>query len=600
MLEIRNLYKKYDRVIFDDVSYKFNDTGLYIITGSSGIGKSTLLNILSRVDEKYEGNIYYNNQDIKDIKDFRRNYVGYLFQDFNLIEDYSVKENVSITKYLNKVGKHFIKSMFDKYQFIKYQNKNINKLSGGEKQRVALIRTLAKKPSIILADEPSGSLDNKNAEFVFEQLKEFSKSCLVIVITHDSTLAKKYADTLIKLEDKKFHILKTATNKGVKASSDKKVSRFYLLSFKEVIKNFKLNYKVITGIYLALFCILLIFSVVDGTKIQLKKEVSKLLPDSLLIIDGKNLKSITKIKGVKYTYLEPSNYEFLGLDTKDNYSFDNTIYISEQYNYPPDNLYKKIHSDNDIIISKTTALKLFNKTKISNKKVYGYYSDGIQIKKVTYNIVGVSNNDTLLDTMYIKENSNVRLISELFNDSDISFSVGMICVDSKYKVKTVKKELENKYPNNKIKISNDSINKNIDDITSKISIVLTFFSLLAVVSSCFLIGEVMYLSVVQRKRKIGIFRYLGASSNEIKLNIIFESLIIVLISFLLAYYSLVIISGSISDILSNELFNKSVNLIIIDNRRVVIILMITTLLTVVSSYLPARYACRLDILEDIN
>ena len=102
MLEIRHLYKEYDDIIIDDLNYTFSSKGMYVILGESGCGKSTLLHILGGLDDKYQGEVLINHQDIQKCKHYRRKYISFLFQNYNLIENMTVKDNYQIVRYLKK------------------------------------------------------------------------------------------------------------------------------------------------------------------------------------------------------------------------------------------------------------------------------------------------------------------------------------------------------------------------------------------------------------------------------------------------------------------------------------------------------------------
>ena len=186
------------------VSMKLGKTGMVGILGHSGSGKSTFLNIASMIDDGYEGEIRILGKNPKRMNEtergeFRLSNIGYIFQSFELLELENAKRNVLVScdAVFNAKQSLKTKKSRDLLRFVDlsgFENQPVLKLSGGQKQRVAIARALANDPQIILADEPSGSLDEKNSHLVFSLLKRISKHALVIVVTHDEGLAKQYCD----------------------------------------------------------------------------------------------------------------------------------------------------------------------------------------------------------------------------------------------------------------------------------------------------------------------------------------------------------------------------------------------------------------------
>ncbi|MDE8563413.1 ATP-binding cassette domain-containing protein [Anoxybacillus rupiensis] len=194
MIEIRNLTKKFDeKIVFSNFNLKIEDGEFVIISGSSGCGKTTLLNMIGAIEKIDHGDIIVDGIDIKNKRNhlhYFRTKIGFLFQNFALVDNKTVKENLkmirkdcrtdlSIEEVLRKVG------LEEKI------NKKVYTLSGGEQQRVALARLMLKKCDIILADEPTGSLDKKNAEAVLDILNQFNEQGkTIILVTHDEEIKK--------------------------------------------------------------------------------------------------------------------------------------------------------------------------------------------------------------------------------------------------------------------------------------------------------------------------------------------------------------------------------------------------------------------------
>lgn len=209
MIKLQNLRKTYstksegDVYALRDVNLTFPDKGLCVILGPSGCGKTTMLNILGGLEPKYEGDYYFSGKKLsteKDFADFRKNYVSFVFQDFNLIEDLDVKENLSLGVNFGKANADIaIENVLKKVDLEDYGYRFPQELSGGEQQRVAVARALLKDSKVLLADEPTGNLDSENSEETYKLLKEISRDKLVIVVSHDENLSKRYADYTVRL-----------------------------------------------------------------------------------------------------------------------------------------------------------------------------------------------------------------------------------------------------------------------------------------------------------------------------------------------------------------------------------------------------------------
>ena len=190
----------------NDVSFSLPDRGLFFVIGRSGSGKSTLLNIVGGIDSPTEGSVAINGEliDYTDegaLNAYRSRMVGFVFQEFNLIEDFTIRDNVRLPLISDgtKIDENEIDSLLDTIGLAEMKDKTPSSLSGGERQRVAIIRALAKKPKILLADEPTGNLDTESSRMVFDLLKKLSLEMPIVVVTHDISSAYEYADRIIKL-----------------------------------------------------------------------------------------------------------------------------------------------------------------------------------------------------------------------------------------------------------------------------------------------------------------------------------------------------------------------------------------------------------------
>ncbi len=186
------------------------DKGEFVsIIGASGSGKSTLLHILGGLDNPSSGEVYVRGIQLTDLREqelviFRRRNIGFIFQDYNLVSNLCVYDNIVLPIQLDdsRVDDKYVKDICRMLHMEEHLEKSPKKLSGGQKQRVAIARALAIRPAIILADEPTGSLDSKNRWDVFGLLKRASKEYeqTIVMITHDQELAMN-TDKMYRIED---------------------------------------------------------------------------------------------------------------------------------------------------------------------------------------------------------------------------------------------------------------------------------------------------------------------------------------------------------------------------------------------------------------
>lgn len=211
MIKLTNVKKTYqNRLALYNINHEFPRTGLCIIYGASGSGKTTLLNCLSGLIS-FEGSIEIDHQEIETLSDnelsnLRLTSYGFVFQDFKLFENETILANLlfpleTLHHLSSSVKMRKCKDLLSLVGLDNREKQIVNKLSGGEKQRVAIARALINDPKVLLADEPTGALDEKNGEEIMNILKIVSRTSLVIVVSHDQELTEKYADQIIEMDE---------------------------------------------------------------------------------------------------------------------------------------------------------------------------------------------------------------------------------------------------------------------------------------------------------------------------------------------------------------------------------------------------------------
>lgn len=235
MIEIKDLSKSYgNKEILKNINLTINDNEIVAIIGKSGCGKSTLLRCISRLENITKGSIYIDNENINNIKDYYKK-VGMVFQNFNLFENLNVLDNLILAPVKLKLmtkdeaikkAKNYLKDI-GLINKIKEYPKN---LSGGEKQRVAIIRALMENPKIILFDEPTSSLDPQMTQEVLDLMKRLSSlNITIIVVSHEMNFIKEFAQRIIYIDNKKV-ISDASTNDTFNTNNE---------SLKEFLKDIK-------------------------------------------------------------------------------------------------------------------------------------------------------------------------------------------------------------------------------------------------------------------------------------------------------------------------------------------------------------------------
>lgn len=321
---IKKIYEQSDEAVLDDINLTFNRDEFVSILGCSGAGKSTLLNIIGGLDDKTSGKLLINGKDIYKRDDlnldyYRKNNVGFIFQNYNLIEHLTVYENVMLPLLLtNSKNKHKrVLKILDKTGLKEKKNSKICDLSGGQKQRVAISRALINNPDIILADEPTGALDYKTGYEIMNLIKKLSKNKLVIMVTHNKVLAKKYSSRIIYL-DKGRVISDTNPSKKKKIYFNMKyngrnlsIKNALLYSIKTIKAKRKSFLLTSLASSIGLILVALIISVSNGLKKEMNSYEKNVLSSVPIIIPSVKTKisdksKIPKNKLYSYDYKEES------------------------------------------------------------------------------------------------------------------------------------------------------------------------------------------------------------------------------------------------------------------------------------------------------
>lgn len=408
-----NRHKKNEIHVINNTSLEFNSKGLIALLGESGSGKTTLLNAIGGLDKVTSGNIYINGEKItrfstNKIDEIRNLNTGYIFQNYYLVEDMTVYDNVSLVlKMLGIKDKEEIKKRvdycLDKVGMYRYRNRLVSMLSGGERQRVGIARAIVKNPNIIIADEPTGNLDSKNTLEVMNIIKAISKEKLVILVTHEKELANFYADRIIVISDGK--VISDKVNKNTLDLDYQMDNKIYL---KDISKKTNFNKNNLN------------INCYGDDKIDL----DIVIKDNSIYIKSKNLKEIKVIDKNSNVEFIDDHYKKISKETIDKYNFDFDKITNNSIKYK----YSSIL--NIFTLIKNGIKKVMNYTTLKKILLLGFFISAMFILYSTSNIFGildikeskfVTKNKEYIDVMLGK--LEVDKVLELEKNKDISYII---------------------------------------------------------------------------------------------------------------------------------------------------------------------------------
>ncbi len=588
MIEIKNLNKIYKdkTVALTNVNLTFPDTGLFLIVGPSGAGKSTLLNILAGCDDNYNGVVSLDGKDIRHIVCYTNKYVSYATQDDQLIDSLNVRDNLCLLEESDELKSLNLLEIFGLKDRME---SDILSLSGGERERVSLVRAILEDKKILLCDEVTSSLDYDKTEMVLRTLKEISKKSLVIVVSHDEMLYSSYVDGVIRFNDGRvLNNIESKTNTMNNASKKIKYRGLRNKIKKYIIKNtFTSNKKSSISAFLQefifIFLMLILFGVVYSDINALYAEL--LIPNNRVIrIDYEqplNLDIIKYSSKVREAIIKPDvSFAFsVDDDTSLFYSGDMSNIGIMSYDDDIELLVgdEPVNSY-DIVISEILAeyiLYFDVNVEGTSTQVVSDYRDligmMIPLENASWKIVGIFKQDlTEYENLKSAKLLNNRRLNVFYNKFiNETFTIGNILYVSDDMYRSIKDDSDYTYFiaefNDERKLAlflKDSANENIIVTTSFSTDIYNIFDILEkikVIASIVLIVIMLILIVAIINKNItvidlasldiNIFNNIGIRKREILSIYGANGLIISLISFIGAFFLFVILIGAFNALL---------------------------------------------------
>ena len=396
MIKIENVnkyfyrHKKNQIHVINNTSVNMGDKGLVSLLGPSGCGKTTLLNVIGGLDKVNSGKIYIDGKRIT-----RRNYrtidkirnlnIGYIFQDYYLVDDMTVFENVALSLRINGIkNKEEIKKrvnyILEKVDMYKYRNRLASMLSGGERQRVGIARAIVKNPKIIIADEPTGNLDSKNTIEVMNIIKAISKTKLVILVTHERELAEFYSDRILEIEDGK--IVNDRKNEHDDELDYRMDSKIYLKDF-EIQDNIRKD-----GLNINYY---------SNNKADLNVNIV-VVNGSIYIDTGNNNK--TEIVDDKIELIN-DHYKKISKEEAEKYEFDMNSVSNQKYKYK----YSSIYGPISLIVEGFRKVRDYSF--IKKLLLIGFFASGMFITYSVSSLFGIHRVD---DSKFVTYDRNYLIV----------------------------------------------------------------------------------------------------------------------------------------------------------------------------------------------
>ncbi|WP_423364173.1 ATP-binding cassette domain-containing protein [Mycoplasma sp. P36-A1] len=675
MLEVKSVSKYYSSgsgkfKALDEINFQVEPGNLVAIVGPSGGGKTTLMNILGALDSDFDGDVIVNGKSLKsaagkDLESYRKNTVGFVFQNFTLINSLTAYENVELALEISNVDKKTRKvkvmELLNSVGLKEHAKKKVNVLSGGQKQRVAIARSLANNPDIILADEPTGALDQENGLEVMKILSEIAKTRTVIMVTHDPGLASKYANVIMNISDGKLtsienNLVNEEKSELVLENNNSKSNMPFWTSFKLALRNLKLKkgrtIATAIGMSIGIIGIALALALTDGTRSSIENQVLSIFPANAITAtlnddeeDSKlSYKDYEKIKDIaddaSYVYFQPSSFMFTIASTNKNSADvvkfrENTINGVEDKNPTTmmasvvpfssgDNSigFGKVPDKDDkygVLISLSTAQELIkDKEKVEDLIGKNVYVSAVDMSErsnattpknetVKFTIRGITSENTLLSSMYTNEDIYKNVLNDYFDKSikDTEAMSVMLASDEVASVNSYADELNKKQDKYLFEPSAQSVLSTVNGILDLVRNVLIAFSSVSVFVAILMIAVVIYISVLERRMEIGIIRAIGGRMKDIRNMFVSESMLIGLLSGIIgvvvSYGICEIINSVVTSILRQTNENlPAMNVASLTPQTAIILVLITTLLAIISGLIPSISAAKLDPVDAIR
>ncbi len=634
------------------------------ILGESGSGKSTLLNVISGLDTLDSGEITINGITTRDFSKkewaiYRNHYIGFVFQEYNLVDHLTVVENVELPLLLQGTDPSVARERaLQKCKILglsKHVHKLPKKISGGQQQRAAIARALVTEPKVILADEPTGALDSENARIILDILKVLSKDHIVILVTHDEEFAEAYSTRLIRLEDGVIVSDSNTKKIGYESTSQLDLKRpnmrlkvLWKFAYNNLKKRLVRTFFTSLTMSLGLIAIFLIIFLVNGIRTEVTDVIKEIIPeDQYYITSEMNHANITdeeydfvvaqSIVSEAYfdttlipltnqlieyykdgeEYYQVANYSIRSIPLNErNFIYRNNLIG----NYPQD--------ENEVIITSGLASELVGSSINENEldRALDYIKQNEKLTIVRLSSETLLNEDfDVVGIIYNKQpvsyalHTKVDELKQQITEEDIQWYYGAPLEDRSNLTVYLSTDNEDRIEdfedllfenglilNNPVKI----IFSTIDDFFDTILYILVGTASISLLVSGILVGLMIYISVLERIKEIGILTSIGARSSNIRNLFIFESGFLGFLSSFIALFISLFFTWMINAIFNRTIGNlfRVLNMNIFDQFKllhvdiiaILVVFGLSIIYSILCGLIPAYKASRLNAIEALR
>ena len=644
VLSLNNVKKSYklgdgtEFPVLKVINVSFEKGELVSIIGESGSGKSTLMNIIGGLDSKFEGEVLVDGKNIgsfteKELDIYRKNKIGFIFQSFNLVPHLTILDNVALALTLSNVKRseqvERAKELLEKVGLKDHIHKKPNQLSGGQMQRVAIARALINDPEMIVADEPTGSLDSQTTQQILDIITQIAQEGkLVLLVTHSEHVAEcssrviRIADGQIVEDRQGITLTPKETDETAKTKEISKNLNFagaIKLAFKNMKEKKMRNILVAVGASIGIMSIMLMLSIGNGIKTYIRDTMESLAnplaievtmpeeedtpamgPEAFLSNTYFTQEDIDRLNVVEHVSATEEHFSAFAMGTAiasidDKQAPLMMVSTLSQYN-EYDLVEGTMANKNEIIINKAVKEELGMDDIVGKTITVSVQVDNRQIVIDTV-VSGVLSDETSpmsggMSQVYLYYDDLKQACAE--QDYDLMPTSIMLIADMEENVDGIKSTVTDMgYGSSMQETMVETFTTMLDLFTG----VLAGIAGISLLVSAIMILVVLYISVVERTREIGVMKAIGARRKDIRRIFISESFILGLAGGIIATVITFIIMFIGNAVIQSHF---GVNMILISPYYVLFGIGISILISVLSGTLPAAKAAKLDPVESLR
>ena len=644
VLSLNNVKKSYklgdgsEFPVLKGINVSFEKGELVSIIGESGSGKSTLMNIIGGLDSKFEGEVLVDGKNIgsfteKELDIYRKNKIGFIFQSFNLVPHLTILDNVALALTLSNVKRseqvERAKEMLEKVGLKDHIHKKPNQLSGGQMQRVAIARALINDPEMIVADEPTGSLDSQTTQQILDIITQIAQEGkLVLLVTHSEHVAEcssrviRIADGQIVEDRQGITLTPKETDETAKTKEISKNLNFagaIKLAFKNMKEKKMRNILVAVGASIGIMSIMMMISLGNGIKTYIRDTMESLAnplaievtmpeeedtpamgPEAFLSNTYFTQEDIDRLNVVEHVSATEEHFSAFAMGTAiasidDKQAPLMMVSTLSQYN-EYDLAEGTMANKNEIIINKAVKEELGMDDIVGKTITVSVQVDNRQIVIDTV-VSGVLSDETSpmsggMSQVYLYYDDLKQACAE--QDYDLMPTSIMLIADMEENVDGIKSTVTDMgYGSSMQATMVETFTTMLDLFTG----VLAGIAGISLLVSAIMILVVLYISVVERTREIGVMKAIGARRKDIRRIFISESFILGLAGGIIATVITFIIMFIGNAVIQSHF---GVNMILISPYYVLFGIGISILISVLSGTLPAAKAAKLDPVESLR